>query len=51
MKTYPPEVADEFSNIFGEKTRALRKAGRLRAVCDSWDDTLAHIVGLGQAEW
>ncbi|MEX2443121.1 MAG: hypothetical protein WD492_05930 [Alkalispirochaeta sp.] len=51
MKTYPPAVAEQFSEIFGEKKRALRRAGGVQAVCDSWDDTLAHIVGLGREEW
>lgn len=51
MRRYPPEVAEEFGEIFLRKKAELRKAGRVEAVSDGWDDTLAHIVGLGKAEY
>ena len=51
MLKYPPAVAEEFQNIFLQKKVELRKAGRVQAVCDSWDDNLAHIIGLGEQEY
>lgn len=51
MLKYPPPVAQEFQNTFAQKKAALRKAGRVQALCDSWDDNLAHIVGLGREEY
>ncbi|MFP4409460.1 MAG: hypothetical protein ACLFPW_13145 [Spirochaetaceae bacterium] len=51
MLRYPPAVAEEFEETFLAKKAELRKAGRVEAVSDGWDDTLAHIIGLGKAAW
>jgi hypothetical protein len=51
MKAYPPEVAEQFWDIFAEKKRTLRRAGNVQAICHSRDDTPAHIIGLGREKW
>ncbi len=51
MLRYRPDVAEEFMQVFLAKKAELRSVGRVQAVSDGWDDTLAHIIGLGKTEW
>ena len=51
MQNYTAKEADEFRSLFAQKRNDLVKASGSNACCDSWDDTLAHIVGLGEAEY
>ena len=51
MRTHSPHEAVEFREKFMEKRRALVQASGEQICCDSWDDTLAHIIGLGEAEY
>ena len=51
MRTHSLQEAEEFREQFMEKRKALAHAAGERMCCDSWDDTLAHIIGLGEAEY
>ena len=43
-------LSDEYGKVLGELYRAARDAG-FDLCCDSWDDTKAHVVGLGRDEF
>lgn len=45
------EEADEMRAVLAKKKSELRRAARVDEISDSWDDALAHIVGLGKAEF
>lgn len=51
MRTHSLQEAEEFREQFMEKRRDLAQASGEQMCCDSWDDTLAHIIGLGEAEY
>lgn len=51
MEQVTVEKAGEFREVYSSKVRTLRRIADSDAVCDSWDDTLAHIVGLGEVEF
>ena len=51
MEQVTVEEAGEFREVYCAKVRTLRRVAESDAVCDSWDDTLAHIVGLGEDEF
>jgi hypothetical protein len=51
MKKYSVEVAEQFSETYKRKRNELNKATAIDICCDSWDDTLAHIIGLGEEEY
>lgn len=51
MQNYSKEEADEFSKIFLTHKDRLNKAAGDSYCCDSWDDTTAHIIGLGREEF
>jgi hypothetical protein len=51
MDRWPLQVATEFEEHFGRATLALHRAACGRWLCDSWDDTKAHVVGLGREAW
>ncbi len=47
MRAYPPSVMEAVHAAFHRKTADLARAAAVDWCCDSWDDTRAHIVGLG----
>jgi hypothetical protein len=51
MDRSPLQAAIEFEEHFGRAKGALHKAAGERRLCDSWDDTKAHVVGLGREVW
>jgi|GEM_PF-6928940 len=51
MDRWPLQAAVEFQEHFGRAKLALHKAAGERWLCDSWDDTKAHVVGLGHEVW
>lgn len=51
METHPKETAAAFAGLFRRFKQELYKRAGRTAVSDSCDDTLAHIVGLGRAEY
>ncbi len=51
MKTHPKETAVAFASLFSRFKDELYKRAGLTAISDSCDDNLAHIVGLGLAEY
>ena len=51
MRTYPPETMEAMHITFCNKKAELARAAAVDFCCDSWDDTRAHIVGLGREEF
>ncbi len=51
MEHVTPERAGEFRELHSAMRSTLRRVANSDAVCDSWDDTVAHIVGLGEDEF
>ena len=51
MDTHPKETAVAFATLFDRFKGDLYKRAGLTAISDSCDDNLAHIVGLGLAEY
>jgi hypothetical protein len=51
MQHYSVEEAKAFTEIFLKKKSELARASEEDRCCDSWDDTLAHIIGLGEEEY
>ena len=51
MQHYSVEEAKAFTEIFLEKKSELARASGEDLCCDSWDDTRAHIIGLGEEEY
>ena len=51
MQTYPPETAEAFRKVFAQKKRDITAAANVDWCCDSWDDTRAHVIGLGETEF
>lgn len=51
MDRWPLQVASDFEEYFRRAKGALHKAAGGRWLCDSWDDTKAHVVGLGREVW
>ena len=51
MRAHSQQEAEEFRETFMEKRSALVRASGEQMCCDSLDDTLAHIIGLGKTEY
>ena len=51
MKRYDSETMECFYEVFDRKKAQLATAAEVDWCCDSWDDTRAHIIGLGRAEF
>lgn len=51
MDRWPLETAGDFLDHFLNAKAALDRAAGEQWICDSWDDTKAHVVGLGRAAW
>ncbi len=51
MKAHSIEEAEQFREIYIRKRNELVAASGKDFCCDSWDDTLAHIIGLGEEEY
>ena len=51
MQNYSKEEAEEFLETFLFYKNRLNKAAGDSFCCDSWDDTTAHIIGLGKREY
>jgi hypothetical protein len=51
MKNYTTDEAEDFLKLYSQKRNELILKSGSDACCDSWDDTLAHIVGLGEEEY
>ncbi len=51
MQLYDARTMARFREIFQRKNAELSDAAAVDWCCDSWDDTRAHIVGLGQVEY
>lgn len=51
MERHGISVAEEFRDWLMHLKGRLRRAGDVQAVCDSWDDLLVHVVGLGEKEY
>ena len=51
MQNYTTDEAEDFLKLYSQKRNELISKSGSDACCDSWDDTLAHIVGLGEEEY
>ena len=51
MRRYDSETMESFRRVFHRKSNELARAAAMDWCCDSWDDTRAHIIGLGRAEF
>lgn len=51
MLRYDSQTTATFRIVFNLKKAELTRAAAVDWCCDSWDDTRAHIVGLGRTEY
>lgn len=51
MQRYDVQTMARFREIFARKSSELSDAAAVDWCCDGWDDTRAHIVGLGRLEY
>lgn len=51
MDRWSADQAQEFESHFRRAKAALNAVADVEWICDSWDDTKAHVVGLGREAW